>query len=365
MKRLLPAILVLTLALAVPAQADAALRVGIHSSSFLNQEETQRMALGGTRIIRVPFVWKRMQPFPDGAFDFAAYDELVERSAAAGIEVLPVVVETPDWIRHFQAAWPTSSGGQQLYSAFLRRLVRRYGPGGSFWAAHPELPAIPVRAWQIWNEPNLGPFSPRAKGRASDYAVLLLESERVIHRVDPEAKIVLAGMPQHLHGQGSTFYDFVVDLFAIEGTADAVDVMAIHPYAQSIRQLLQRVLPDMTEAANDAAGRRLETWITELGWATHGEQDRRFVTSRPGQAALIERAIAQLERRASTFRLRRLIVFAWRDLVDPVNGGAWQFHTGLFELDGTDKPAWTAFARAAGGLPGDGTLPPALETAVR
>ena len=40
-------------------------------------------------------------------------------------------------------------------------LARRYGPGGSFWDRHPRLPRLPVRAWQVWNEPNLPVFGRR------------------------------------------------------------------------------------------------------------------------------------------------------------------------------------------------------------
>ena len=41
------------------------------------------------------------------------------------------------------------------FAAFLTALVTRYGPNGSFWAEHPEVVTQPIRAWQIWNEPNL------------------------------------------------------------------------------------------------------------------------------------------------------------------------------------------------------------------
>src|SRR5437763_145559 len=43
------------------------------------------------------------------------------------------------------------------FAAFLRTLIGRYGPQGSFWAEHPDLPRVPVRAWQVWNEES-GPF---------------------------------------------------------------------------------------------------------------------------------------------------------------------------------------------------------------
>ena len=38
--------------------------------------------------------------------------------------------------------------------AIFRALVGRYGPAGSLWAERPELPRIPIRAWQVFNETN-------------------------------------------------------------------------------------------------------------------------------------------------------------------------------------------------------------------
>ena len=67
------------------------------------------------------------------------------------------------------------------YTAYLRALVLRYGPAGSFWDQHPELPRRPQRDWQIWNEPHLD-FYWSTKGRrrnawAPEYARLLKASK--------------------------------------------------------------------------------------------------------------------------------------------------------------------------------------------
>ena len=54
-------------------------------------------------------------------------------------------VETP-WQR---SAWAT----------FLRDGAERYGPDGSFWVEHPDVPYLPIRTWEIWNEENIVTFS--------------------------------------------------------------------------------------------------------------------------------------------------------------------------------------------------------------
>ena len=66
-------------------------------------------------------------------------------------------------------------------AAFVSAAVKRYGPGGEFWAEHApasrhQLRArgprpVPIRTWQVWNEANFFYFAyPVSTGR---YARLL------------------------------------------------------------------------------------------------------------------------------------------------------------------------------------------------
>jgi hypothetical protein len=57
-----------------------------------------------------------------------------------------------------------------------------------------------------------------------------------------------------------------------------------------------------------------------------------------------------MKRNARRLRLQRAFYFSLADF-DPQNSGSWQSRMGLFGLDGQPKPAWFAFARAAGGQP--------------
>ena len=79
-------------------------------------------------------------------------------------------------------------------AASSRRSRGRYGPQGSLWAERPDLPRVPVRAWQIWNEPNLTrywseqPFAPLLRAAAQG-------GRRGAGAADPGATVVLAGLP--------------------------------------------------------------------------------------------------------------------------------------------------------------------------
>ena len=78
------------------------------------------------------------------------------------------------------------------WGSFLRALVRRYGPSGSFWQANPNTPYRPIREWQIWNEQNTSffahPVSPSAYDR------LLQLSSNALRGADPQAQVVIGGM---------------------------------------------------------------------------------------------------------------------------------------------------------------------------
>ena len=76
--------------------------------------------------------------------------------------------------------------------------MSRYGPRGSFWAAHPEVPRRPIRDWQIWNEPEL-PFywdvpPDWTAAWPSGYVKLLKAARRAIKSRDRRAKVVVAGL---------------------------------------------------------------------------------------------------------------------------------------------------------------------------
>ena len=117
--------------------------------------EWDLLARSGARSVRVAFEWPRGQPF---GVDFAAYDALVRAAAREDVGLLPVVYATPAWARADPGDPASPPRDPQDYARFLAALVGRYGPQGSFWDEHPEVPRRPIRAWQLWNEPNLSGF---------------------------------------------------------------------------------------------------------------------------------------------------------------------------------------------------------------
>ena len=118
------------------------------------ESEVQAMEESGVTTLRAPFYWWTAQPDKGQPPNFEATDPLVEATARAGIELLPIVVGTPSWAARHPKLRNSPPAGTATYAAFLKALIGRYGPDGSFWSDHPDVPKQPIEAWQIWNEPD-------------------------------------------------------------------------------------------------------------------------------------------------------------------------------------------------------------------
>ena len=85
----------------------------------------------------------------------------------------------------------TARPRSQAWQNFLKAAVARYGPGGTYWAPGgnydqdygTSAAPLPIKSWQIWNEPNLkkffGPGS-TSQQTAKKYARLLAISHDAI-----------------------------------------------------------------------------------------------------------------------------------------------------------------------------------------
>src|SRR3712207_474872 len=152
------------------------------------------MARSGVESVRVGFRWSFAQREP-GPVDFSRTDLAVRLAVRHGINLLPVVYGTPLWAARNPYEGEASMP-QRVFdlAAYVRQLVQRYGPRGSFWDLNPELPRRPLRQWQIWNEPHIPEYlyaHPR-DGWPREYVGMLRASRHAIRDVDPGATIVLS-----------------------------------------------------------------------------------------------------------------------------------------------------------------------------
>jgi hypothetical protein len=233
---------------------------------------------------------------------------------------------------------------------FAAVLARRYGPNGSFWRANPELPKVPIRSWQVWNEPSLPAYWPTGPD-AAQYTQLLAATAKAVRAVDPNAEIVTAGIPNSR--LGIPFDTYVEGMYKAGAKAD-FDTLAIHPYARDAGGVTGAV-EDAHRIMNLNGDGGARIWVTELGWADKGPSSS-FTVGPQRQAHLISSVLSQLVSLRYQAHLRGIVYFGWRDGAPyaPTFKDFWGLHTGLLDLNGRPKPALSAFTKSVARLRREG-----------
>jgi len=338
----------LLLALALWGSASTAWAAGNPPAGFFgvvpqalpSEGDFARMQ-GTVETLRMPIFWFECEP-QQGEYDFAAVDREIGAAAARGIRVLPFVYGTPSWIGPEQARAPLASASLAEWKGFLRTLVARYGPRGSFWRerTHRE----PIRRWQIWNEPNFRLYwAPKIE--PDGYAKLLRASAATIRDADPAAKIVLAGIAPV--GDGMPTWAFMRRLLRVPGVVHDFDFAALHPYSANILELDYQLQKVRTAMAAGGAGRK-PLIVTEFGVASQGSYPSAFVEGEAGQARFLREAYARLLRMRHRWRIAGAYWFTWRDEAAADPHCSFCQGAGLLRLDGSAKSAWFAYRRVVG-----------------
>jgi hypothetical protein len=348
--RALALALLLAAALAPAALARAPRDfVGITSEdAFAGSRAYQSATLAGQHaagigLIRQTFNWSWIEYQP-GRYDFSTYDRFVASAAAHRIRVLPVLFSPPTWRRRVNGRSACPPRRYRSMARFARRLVRRYGPHGSLWR-RTGVRKLPIRSWQIWNEPNLALYwCFRHDVRA--YVKLLRVVGRGIKRADRHAEIVTAGLPNSKLRSAMPLGRFLGRLYSAGGRR-WFNTLAINSYAVDRREL-RGLLRSVRRLMNRHHDRRARIWVTELGWGDQGPRHR-FIVGARGQAARIRSSFRYIRRARRHLGLRGVVYYSWRDLAPypPLYRDQWGLHTGLLRRDGSPKPAYRVFVRAA------------------
>jgi hypothetical protein len=358
-------VLLAALALALPAGDAAAARrhvppgfLGVNLNGPMLDpgvsapSELAAMTRAGVESVRLPVFWAPMQPSQDGPIDFSVSDRLIGAAAARGMRVLPTVLRTPDWAElvpgtPYNASPPRDPA---TYAAFLTELVHRYGPGGDYWRAHPRTRAVPVRAYQIWNEPGQ-PYYWTDQPFARGYVRLLAAARAAIKAADRGATIVLAGLNS---GFGFLSWTDLAKVYAAGG-GRLFDQAAQNPFSLRTANVVRSVqlFRDVMARHGDA---RKPLLLTELSWPSAKGKTRiryGFEVSERDQAGRIREAIPLLSRMRTQLRLAGIYWYTW---LSPPLGSDQPFdYSGLRRQSGSgivDKPALGAWRAAARSLEG-------------
>jgi hypothetical protein len=336
--------------LVLPAGASAYLPagfIGISPQNAANAADYKLMAEAGIESARLPMSWGAIQRESPASMkpDWGGFDHDVELAAENEIRIMAFVWGSPDWVAPDPTDLPVRSAWQRWgWTTFLRDAVQRYGPDGSFWEEHEDLPYLPIHRWEIWNEENIVSFA--SNPDPAPFANLIRLSGKILHREDPDAQVILGGFfgqPLQIPPNVASG-DYLSRFYRARRVKRYFDGVALHPYvgeASAIRAQitnLRRVMRVHRDAATPL-------YVTELGWGSDPGPTR-WERGLWGQANQLSRSFAMLSAHRLQWRIGGIWWFSWAD-----QDNTCQFcrSAGLLTAQREAKPAWYRFNAWTGG----------------
>lgn len=296
------------------------------------------IAAQGIHLARVDAAWPAVQPFATGGPRWNATDRIAFVLAQRGIRWLPVLGFATSWSTTVPGTDKAPPVDDDRFAAYAAQVGARYGPGGTFWTAHPELEPLPVQAVEVWNEPNI-PAYWRPAPDPSRYARLYVAARDAVRAAAPGIQVLVGGLSPY--GDPDGFLRAMAS--AQPGLAAKLDGVAIHPYARGPSQVITLVAATRG-TLRDIGAPNVPISVTEVGWPRPNQSPTAAFSlpddTRAGAVALLADALA-----GSDCGVDRLVLFTWATpMRDPLEQEDW---FGLVALNGTPTPATTAFEAAA------------------
>ena len=199
----------------------------------------------GIEYARTDCTWKSVQKEKGGAFDFSALDAAADSADKAGITLLPLLQEAPDWalpqVEHLD-----------LVREWIRAFFVHYGS---------RFPAV-----EFWNEPNSGFW--QGKPSADEFYKVLKVAYETAQETGTNTKIVFGGTT----GVPLDYFERAFKLGALK----YCDAVACHPYSfpaplegGGIDGWVENSIDRLKALMVKYGGIEKPIWITEAGWPTH------------------------------------------------------------------------------------------------
>ena len=320
-------------------------------------KDAQQMRAIRVRTMRLFFNWRAIEP-QQGVYRWP--DALVATLAENGIRPVFTVQTAPQWATGDPnpGSPPITASARSAWQEFLKQAVRRYGPKGSFWREHADVPKTAVEAWQIWNEPNLpksfaqpGTAPPRlVKDAPEVYAKLVEASDRAIDKADGHAKVVLAGLlgnPNRTRQSKMSPEAFLKKFLKVRGITKHFDAVGLHPYAPTIKTY-KRIVTKIRGVLRKGGAGKKALWLDEVGWGSD-KDGFSLNQGRRGQAKMLRKSFALTLENRRKWNVDHLYWFDWRD-PDPGGADGCSFcdSAGLLNFDRTRKPSYREFQHFTG-----------------
>ena len=368
--RILAVLSIVACVLVMPASASASssMLLGLFDDAVTLDPSTNNFPLLASlhvEVVRMTLTWggpggvaNRRPAHPadpsDPAYDWARYDQAVERANDAGIRLLLTVVGTPPWANGGKPPQYAPTSASTL-RAFAAAAAQRYSGTFLDTATGTILPRVDL--WLAWNEPNnpvfLLPQFARVHGRwtmaaAAAYARICNAVYAGVHAAGGPEQVACGATAPRGNNDPTASRPSTTPLAFLRAVKKlglrTFDAWADHPYYGN---------PSETPASSQASGGVIELgnidtliatvtdlygdkplWITEYGYQTN-PPDAIFGVSWREQAAYLRQAYELA--RANP----RIDLFTWFLLRDNPSPGGWQ--SGLMTANGEKKPSFAVF----------------------
>lgn len=331
-----------------------------------NEDLSRRLrdikSLGATWI-RVDFSWNIIQPNGPTNYEWESYDRLVDAADEHQLKILALIGYTPPWAREHRCNTLTSNEKKAQscgprssieFGNFARATALRYNNKS-------------IRAWEIWNEPNLTSYwkTARANNTFVDPAAYANMANAAAYqiRLSTDAVIITGGLsplfePDYTTGMRQS--DYLAQLLPLLDYR-LFDAIGIHPYTWPILPSRANVFNafytidngspkyNLRTIMNEAGWDAKQLWATEYGASTRGVLLHSHGHPRPDhvteelQAQIVTQGMDQWYKKS---KVGPLFIHSDSDqwLHPHKNEGGF----GLRRSDGSEKPAYEAYKRAAG-----------------
>lgn len=227
------------------------------------------------------------------------HDEIMEALAA---DEKTTMVTVGNWLLN-----PAKSANRTDYDSdealiadYIKKLdafLSKYGPGGTFFKEHPELPHRPVVDVELWNEPNFQYLIPPdgreqqalETAREDLYAKILCRLYGAIKQDHSDANIIGFGAG----GMSAGDVRFIQHVHEINpDVAQSYDALSTHPYVRpappegnSVQSWgsysISRNLSIIRDALKKHGRPNAPIWYTEIGWPILPEDGGHYPAAKP------------------------------------------------------------------------------------
>jgi len=259
------------------------LSLGLHTLR-LGDEDLRLIRAAGCAWAMQVFSWREIEPLP-GDWHWEYADSVVRAGDYYGVNLIARLDQQPEWAAPgavFPAGGQAPPADMSTYGDFCAAVAARYRGR--------------VRAYVVWNEPNLAREWGGARPDPLAYMDLLRVAYRRIKAADPAALVVSAGLSPTNENTARAMDDrLYLRLMYQAGLREHCDALGVHAYGfayppddprgahQGLN--LNRVL-DLREIMVEFGDAKKPVWALEYGWTTNQhDPDWAWMSVTPGEQA--------------------------------------------------------------------------------